>query len=123
MIGTLHQDPSTGRCWYTYCRENWLEWFSFRCHPDYIAEFRRISPIGWLYISLEWDSYTLDRWMLIAPLAVFVFIGRFIRSRWFDLARIIFKLGFLTPPPPGDMIHWFWPRYFSLHGPRRNPNP
>ncbi len=113
MICTTHTDPQNGRVWLTYKADNWREWIIFPCHPDYVQDFRREHPFGWAYVSMRGKPWTLDREMIIAPVAIFIAIGRGVKNMWFSLGHIAYKAGFIAKPKDGVLLHWFWLRYLK----------
>jgi hypothetical protein len=113
MIAKMHSDPERGRVWITYHPEKWHEWIIFRCHPDYGRAFRN-HPFGWAYVQLKhWNSWSLDSWMVFAPVALFLVAGRGVKNAWFYPAVVLFRHGWLGKVKNGEPVHWFWPQYIA----------
>ncbi|HVB33731.1 MAG TPA: hypothetical protein VNJ52_05075 [Patescibacteria group bacterium] len=118
MICQTHTDSKTGRVWITYHPEKWHEWIIFRCPLDYVREFRK-RPFGWVYVHLKyWNPWTLDSWMVLAPVALFLVAGRRIKNAWFYPAVVLYRHGWLGKLKQGQPVHWFWFRYVA-----RKQNP
>ena len=90
-------------------RESWRELFIFEAKWRFDERLQKL--LGWqlkLYKGFpEYDRAVEVYW--IWPLALWPL---FVRS-WFDLARFCYRKGwFRSLPEPGEVMHWFWPKYF-----------
>lgn len=89
--------------------QNWRELFEFFVSAEYADDFD--IQFGWkrkLYkkqVDFMRNGYAYT----LIPL----YVLRLPKALWFNLARISYEAGlFRTKPPAGEMVRWWWPRYF-----------